>query len=136
MYQPELGSESMDLHTGAMPGDKAVPDGRMEWWMEVTLMRGRQRVCQGGISDGKKDGRNRGGFLYSNRRSTAAKGAVRCQLGRWKEGKRCSCNRGTGRRPRGWWRGDGEGNAIQTLKTTDESNRGRCFSECKTKTRC
>jgi len=26
---PELGSESMDLHNGAMPGDEAVPDGRM-----------------------------------------------------------------------------------------------------------
>jgi len=31
-------------------------------------------VCQSGISDGQKDGRNRGGFLYSDRRSTAEKG--------------------------------------------------------------
>jgi len=48
----------MDLHTGAMLGDEAVPDGRMARWMEVTLMRGRRRVCQNGISDGQKDGRN------------------------------------------------------------------------------
>jgi len=27
--QPELGSESMDLHSGAVPGDEAVPDGRI-----------------------------------------------------------------------------------------------------------
>jgi len=31
-------------------------------------------VCQSGISDGQKDGRNRGGFLYSDRRSTVEKG--------------------------------------------------------------
>ena len=53
----------MDRHTGAMPGDEAVPDGRMERWMEVTLMRGRRRVCQSGISHGQKDGRNRGGVF-------------------------------------------------------------------------
>jgi len=61
----------MDLHTGAVPGDEVVPDGRMKRWMEVTLVRGRRRVCQCGISDGQEDGRNRGGFLYSDRRSTA-----------------------------------------------------------------
>jgi len=71
VYQPELGSESMDLHTGAVPGDKAVPDGRMGQCMEATLVRGRWRVCQSGISDGQEDGRKRGGFLYSDRRSTA-----------------------------------------------------------------
>ena len=57
-YQPELGSESMDLHTGAVPGDEAVPDGRMKRWMEVTQVRGCQRVCQKGISDGQADGHN------------------------------------------------------------------------------
>jgi len=77
----------MDLHTGAVPGDEAVPDGRMGRGMEVTLVRGRWRVCHIGISDGQEDGRNRGGFLYSDRRSTAEKGAVRCQLGRWEEGE-------------------------------------------------
>jgi len=71
VYQPELGSECMDLQTGAVPGDKAVPDGRIKQCMEGTLVRGRRRVCQSGISDGQKDGCNRGGFLYSNRRSTA-----------------------------------------------------------------
>ena len=64
----------MDLHTGAMPENKVVPDGRMERWVEVTLMRGRQRVCQSGISDGQEDWRNRGGVLYSDRRSTVEKG--------------------------------------------------------------
>jgi len=73
----------MDLHTGAVPGNEAVPDGRMEKLMEVTLMRGRRRVCQSGISDGQKDGCSRGGFLYSDRRSTTERGAVRCQLRRW-----------------------------------------------------
>ena len=43
-------------------------------------MRGRRRVCQNGISDGQEDGRNRGGLLYSDRRSTVEGGAVRCQL--------------------------------------------------------
>jgi len=42
--------------------------------MEVTLVRGCRWVCQNGISDGQEDGRNRGGFLYSDRRSTAERG--------------------------------------------------------------
>jgi len=61
----------MDLHTGPAPGDEAVPDGRIGWCMEATLVRGRRRVCQSGISDRQEDGRNRGGFLYSDRRLTA-----------------------------------------------------------------
>jgi len=61
----------MDLHTRAVPGDEAVPSGRIGRCMEATLVRGRRRVCQSGISDGQEDGRNRGGFLYSNQRSTA-----------------------------------------------------------------
>jgi len=77
----------MDQHTEAVLGDEAVPDGRMERWVEVTLMRGRRRVCQSGISDGQEDWRNRGRFLYGDRMSTAEKGAVRCQLGRWEEGE-------------------------------------------------
>jgi len=56
----------MDLRAGAVPGDGAVPDGRRAQCMEATLGRGRRRVCQSGISDGQKDGRNRGGFLYSD----------------------------------------------------------------------
>jgi len=60
----------MDLHIGAEPGDEAVPDGRIGLCMEATLVRGRRRECQSGISDGQEDGRNRGGFLYSDRRST------------------------------------------------------------------
>jgi len=61
----------MDLDTGAVPGDEAVPDGRIGRCMDVTLVRGRRRVCQSGISDRQEDGHNRGGLLYSDRRSTA-----------------------------------------------------------------
>jgi len=60
----------MDLHTRAVPGEEAVPHGRMGRCMQGTLVRGRRRVCQSGISDGQADGRNRGGFGYSDRRST------------------------------------------------------------------
>jgi len=63
----------MDLHTVLVPGDEALPDDRIKWCMEATLVRGRQRVCQSGLSDRQKDGRNRGGFLYSDRRSTAGR---------------------------------------------------------------
>jgi len=62
-------------------------------------MRGPRWVCQNGISDGQKDGRNRGGFLYSDRKIDRGGGAVRCQLRGWEEGGGCSCNRATGRRP-------------------------------------
>jgi len=61
----------MDLYTRAVPGAEAVPDGRIGWCMEATLMRGHRGVSQNGISDGQEDGHNRGGFLYSDRRSTA-----------------------------------------------------------------
>jgi len=92
----------MDLHTEAVPGEEAVPDGRMKGWMEVTPMRGRRRVCQSGISDGQEDGLNFSGFLYSDQRSTAERGAVMCQLRRWRVGIVCSYSRATGRRPREW----------------------------------
>jgi len=62
-YQPKLGSESIDLHTGEVPGNEAVPDGRIGRCMEATLVRGPRRACQSGISDGQEDRRNRGGFL-------------------------------------------------------------------------
>ena len=61
----------MDLHTGAVTGNEAMPDGRMGKWVEETLLRGPRWVCQNGISDGHKDRRTRGGFVYSDRRSTA-----------------------------------------------------------------
>jgi len=77
----------MDLQTGAVPGDEVMPDGRMGKRVEETLLRGPRWVCPNGISDGQEDGRNRGGFLYSDRRSTGGKGAVRCWLGRWEEGE-------------------------------------------------
>jgi len=60
----------MDLYTRAVPGDEAVPDGRTGGCIEATLVRARRRVCQSAISDGQVDGHNRGGFLYSDRRST------------------------------------------------------------------
>ena len=77
----------MDLHTGVMPADEAVADGRMERCMKVTLVRGHRRVCQSGICDGQKDRHNRGGFLYSDRRSTTERGAVRCQRRRLRKEK-------------------------------------------------
>jgi len=58
----------VDLYTGVVPGDEAVPDGRIGQCMEATLVKGRRSECQRGISDGQKHGRNRGGFLYSDRR--------------------------------------------------------------------
>jgi len=109
----------MDVHTRAVSGDKAVHDSSMERWMEVTLMRGRRKVCQSGISKGQKEWRTGGGFCYSDRRLTAERGVVRCQLRRWRVGKRSSCDRATGRSPRGWWRKDGEGKAIQAVETTE-----------------
>jgi len=49
-------------------------------------MRGPQWLCQNGISNGQKDGRNRGGFLYSDRKIDRGWEAVRCQLRGWEEG--------------------------------------------------
>jgi len=90
----------MDLHTRAVPGNEVMPDGRIGKRVEETLLRGPQWVYQNGNSNGQEDGRNRGGFLYSDRRSTAEKGALRCQLGRWKDGGSAySCDGATGRRP-------------------------------------
>jgi len=61
----------MDLHTGVVSGDDAVPDARIGWCVEATPVMGRRRVCQSGISAGQEDWCQRGGFLYSDRRSTA-----------------------------------------------------------------
>jgi len=60
----------MDPHTGAVPGDEALPDGRIGRCMAATLVRGCRRVWQNGISDSQEDGRNREGCLNSDRRST------------------------------------------------------------------
>jgi len=56
----------MDLYAGAMLGAKGVPDGRMEKWVEGTLLRGPRWECPNGISDGQEERRNREGFLYSD----------------------------------------------------------------------
>jgi len=53
--------------------------------MAETLIRGPRWVCQNGISDGKKDGCNRGGFLYSDQKINRGREAVRCQLRGWEE---------------------------------------------------
>ena len=74
MYLPELGNESMDLRTGAVPGNESIPDGRMGKRVEETLLRGPRWVCQNGISDGQEDGCSQGGLLYRDRRSTAPRG--------------------------------------------------------------
>jgi len=78
----------MHLHTGALPGDEAVPDGRVERWMEVTLIRGRWRQCQSGISDGQEDRGNYGRFLYRHRGSTAEKGSSMVPAGQVERGER------------------------------------------------
>jgi len=54
--------------------------------MAGTLMRGPRWVYQNSISDGQKDGCNRGGFLYSDRKIDCGREAVRCQLRGWEEG--------------------------------------------------
>ena len=46
----------MDLLAGGMPGDKAVPDERIEGWMEETPTRSPRCVCQNGMREGKEDG--------------------------------------------------------------------------------
>ena len=61
----------MDLRARAVPGDKTVTNGRIGQCMEGTPGRGGPRVCQSGSRDGQEDGPNRGGFLYSDRCSTA-----------------------------------------------------------------
>jgi len=48
----------VDLHAGVVPGNEAVPDGRMGKRMEETLIRVPRWVCQNVISDGQKDGCN------------------------------------------------------------------------------
>jgi len=77
----------MDLRTGAVPGNEAMPEGSMEKRAVENQLKGPWLVCQNGISDDEEDGRKRGGFLYRDRRTTVEKGAVRCQLGRWEEGE-------------------------------------------------
>jgi len=63
----------MDLHAGAVLGDEAVPDGRMGT-EDGGDSRGPLWGYQNGISSGQKDGRNRGVFLYSDRRSATGMG--------------------------------------------------------------
>jgi len=55
VYQLEIGKESIDLRTGVVPGNEAMPDGRMGKRVEKTLLRGPQWMCQTGISDGPED---------------------------------------------------------------------------------
>jgi len=64
----------MDLYTGAVPGNEAMPDGRIGKRVEETLLRGPWWVCQNGISDSQEDRGNPGELLYSDRRSTAGRG--------------------------------------------------------------
>jgi len=49
-------------------------------------MRGPRWVCQDGVSNGQKDGRNQGGFLHRDRKIDYAREAVWCQLRGWEEG--------------------------------------------------
>jgi len=52
VYQLELGSESVGLHTGEVPGDEGLPDGRKGRCMVAAQVRGRRRVCLLGIPEG------------------------------------------------------------------------------------
>jgi len=90
----------MDLHTGAVPGDEAVPDGRIGRCMEVTLMRGPWRVCKSGISDGQEDGRNRGGFCIATEDRLREGSSKVPAEGVGRGGNGGSCNRAKGRKPR------------------------------------
>jgi len=48
----------MYRHTGAVPGNEGMPDGRIGKLVEETLLRGPRWVCQNGNSDGQEDRRN------------------------------------------------------------------------------
>jgi len=61
----------VDLCTGAVLGNEAVPDGRMGKRVEEIRLRGCRRVCQNGVGERQVDGRNQGVFLYIDGGSTA-----------------------------------------------------------------
>jgi len=48
----------MDLHTGGVPRNKAMPDPRMGKRVEETLLKGPRWVCLNSISDDQEDGHN------------------------------------------------------------------------------
>jgi len=76
--------------------------------------RGRRRACPSGISDGQKDGRNRGGFLCTDRRSTPEKG----QYGASGEAG-IAVTEQRDQDQEGGGRGDGRRKDFRTLETTD-----------------
>ena len=65
MYQAELGSESVDLHAGAVPGNEAAPDGRMGKWREETIMRGPRWECQTALATARRTGVTEAGFCIA-----------------------------------------------------------------------
>jgi len=64
----------MDLLNGVVPGNEAVPGGRLRMGGGEDIKEGSPVAETNGISDGVGDGHNRGVFLYSDPRSTAWRG--------------------------------------------------------------
>jgi len=96
----------VEQHAGAVVGLEAVPDSTVGKWIEESLVSGPWWVCQTGMSDGQKDGPNRGGLLYSDQRSTAGREQEGASSGGGKKGSGGSCARAPGQRARGWRKED------------------------------
>jgi len=61
----------MGLHDKAVPGNEAVPGGRLRTGGGEDIREGSQVGEPNGVSDSQEDRHNRGVFLYSDRGSTA-----------------------------------------------------------------
>jgi len=64
----------MGLHDKGVPGNEAMPRGRLRMEDGEDIRDGSPVGVPNGISHSQEDGPNRGVFLYSNRRSTARRG--------------------------------------------------------------
>jgi len=61
----------MVLLNKVVPGNEAVPSGRLRTGGGENIKEGFRAGEPNDVSDGKGDGRNQGVFLYSDQRSTA-----------------------------------------------------------------
>ena len=75
----------MDLRTRALPGNEAMPNGRIAKRVPETLLWGPRWVCQTGMSGGQEDGVTEAGLYIATEGRRRKKGAVRFQLRRWEE---------------------------------------------------
>jgi len=55
----------MDLHTGAVPGDEAVPDSRIGWCMEATLVRVAGGRAKAALATARRTGVTEAGFCIA-----------------------------------------------------------------------